>query len=761
MGHLFVHGARVPSIAFVMRWLFLLLGVAPCMANNNFVTIASSANITKCLEAKNLAVTLTDCVTHIGAEWNWTIETASKGGHLRLAGVTLDLAPWGDDMCLHRDLHFGRCDATAPIWRWNPATLQMQVQDDHNKTWCLGVNGHELLMETCHVLNGTTSDDQNGIGAPAEQSWVLFPTRRPQISILDDIQFPLRSLGRHIVDSIGKRIKLAGVNWIGAHMQHLVNNGLDVAPLPRIVKTIKYMGFNSVRLGYATAMLEGRRSVPDASLLQANPELYNLSALEVFDKTVQAITDEGLLVIITRHMHEPGWCCHGADGSEMWYGDNYTTEDWMDGLTFMAKRYRNNPRVIGLDIFNEPRIRESDGVAAWWGIPIFLAKAVGLKFEDWRVAATQGAVAVWRGNPDALVIVEGQLYASNLAHVLDRPMLLASQCLQSRVVYSSHEYFWHWRIDKLFEHFADTFRPFSFYEELKTTLKDAYVAGDEDEFGTQASLDAVGRQVHTDFSTVGDEGGILYDDWVKARKRAVFYLQAENKAPVWVSEFGTSRRTDNAWWEFILRYFRESDANWCYWPVDAVAIPRNFNGSVNSFKKETYGVFDTSRGDYSSVVGWKLQDLVGIMAPSEDMPEMLHTPAECTFELESNLAASQEVTSVSEFLGTMDWNAQGTLKAVGLAVLLVLAPIGLCAWLCCYCLARKGNADDSQVGSRYLKLQNPDASKTQDQQVTEDIEDATFDNNSWYCCSSKKQLKPALQPGEMQAPPVVSGRRVR
>jgi len=416
---------------------------------------------------------------------------------------------------------------------------------------------------------------------------------------------------------------------------------------------------------------------------------------------------------------------------------------------------------LARDIFNEPRIRESDGVAAWWGIPTGLAQAVGLKLEDWRVAASRGAIAVWRGNPDALVIVEGQLYASNLAHVLDRPMLLASQCLQSRVVYSSHEYFWHWRIDKLFEHFADTFRPFSFYEELKNTLRDAYQAGDADEFGTTASFDAVGREVHTDF-VASDAAGIPYDDWVNTRKRAVFYLQAENKAPVWVSEFGTSRRKkDNAWWKYILKYFRESDTNWCYWPVDAVAIPKNFNGSTNDFKKETYGVFDTSRGDFSAVVGWKLQDLVGIMAPSEDMPQVLHAPAECTFELESNLAASHEDTSVQEFLSTMDWHAQGTRTAAGLVLLAILAPFVLCAVPICCCLVRKGTPEDSQVGSRYLKL-NPDAAKSQDVQVT-DIEEATVDNNSWYCCSSKKQVKAAssLQPGEMQAPPVVSGRRVR
>ncbi len=41
------------------------------------------------------------------------------------------------------------------------------------------------------------------------------------------IATPLSTSGRFIVDANGRRVKLAGVNWIGAHMDDAVVAGLD------------------------------------------------------------------------------------------------------------------------------------------------------------------------------------------------------------------------------------------------------------------------------------------------------------------------------------------------------------------------------------------------------------------------------------------------------------------------------------------------------------------------------------------------------
>ena len=54
-----------------------------------------------------------------------------------------------------------------------------------------------------------------------------------------------------IVDSSGARVKLACVNWYGAHMEGYVVNGLDRQTIASIAQTIKDMGFNCIRLPFS------------------------------------------------------------------------------------------------------------------------------------------------------------------------------------------------------------------------------------------------------------------------------------------------------------------------------------------------------------------------------------------------------------------------------------------------------------------------------------------------------------------------------
>ena len=54
-----------------------------------------------------------------------------------------------------------------------------------------------------------------------------------------------------IVDSQGARVKMACVNWYGAHMEGHVVNGLDRQTVSSIANTIKEIGFNCVRLPFS------------------------------------------------------------------------------------------------------------------------------------------------------------------------------------------------------------------------------------------------------------------------------------------------------------------------------------------------------------------------------------------------------------------------------------------------------------------------------------------------------------------------------
>eukprot|EP00421_Protoceratium_reticulatum_P034612 CAMPEP_0168469708 /NCGR_PEP_ID=MMETSP0228-20121227/58357_1 /TAXON_ID=133427 /ORGANISM="Protoceratium reticulatum, Strain CCCM 535 (=CCMP 1889)" /LENGTH=58 /DNA_ID=CAMNT_0008485497 /DNA_START=76 /DNA_END=248 /DNA_ORIENTATION=+ len=47
----------------------------------------------------------------------------------------------------------------------------------------------------------------------------------------------------------------------------------------------------------------------DPAFVAANPELRNRTALEVFDAVVEAVTSEGLMVIVNCHTSDYRWCC--------------------------------------------------------------------------------------------------------------------------------------------------------------------------------------------------------------------------------------------------------------------------------------------------------------------------------------------------------------------------------------------------------------------------------------------------------------------
>ena len=140
-----------------------------------------------------------------------------------------------------------------------------------------------------------------------------------------------------VIDSADQRVKLACVNWYGAHMEGFVVNGLDVRPVADIAQTIASLGFNCIRLPFSLEQFYDNPIV-EASRLSANPSLVGLSSLEVFDTTVSALTNAGLMVILNNHNSKAGWCCSEQDGDGLWYTNQYSEQMWLDALEKMAER---------------------------------------------------------------------------------------------------------------------------------------------------------------------------------------------------------------------------------------------------------------------------------------------------------------------------------------------------------------------------------------------------------------------------------------
>lgn len=368
---------------------------------------------------------------------------------------------------------------------------------------------------------------------------------------------PLSTRGRYIVDATGTRFKLRSGNWHGAsgtwtgegdagddanhHAGENANRiplGLDRAPLTQLVAGFQQIGLNSVRLPFSDEMLTDTAPVPDAALA-ANPELRGRTPLQVYDAVVAALTGAGLAVILNNHTTTTRWCC-GVDGNERW-NTSQTTAQWEENWLSMVRRYRDNPRVVGADLYNE--VRRDVLTDPTWGSG---------GDADWFAASQHlGDRILAEANPHLLIIVEGinwtGIPVDGFPH--GRPTLTPARFLShtlvasGKLVYSAHFY------------------------------------------------DYTGPN-HSGATGIGETTDPRYSDFTRDElfevlRRDAFFVSQESgqhfTAPVWISEFGIGVNSaagseQRTWFTNFVDYLIQADADFAYWPVVGWAEQRATNG---------------------------------------------------------------------------------------------------------------------------------------------------------------------------------------
>jgi endoglucanase len=348
---------------------------------------------------------------------------------------------------------------------------------------------------------------------------------------------PLSTQSRYIVDTDGKRFKLAGVNWYGAESAMLVPDGLAMQPMAAIAKQTRDMGFNSVRIPFCNQLVEQNPVVAD-SLVTANPELRGKTSLEVLDAVIDALSAQGLVTILDNHRSRGDWCCDTIHGDGLWYTAEYPETAFISDWETMARRYKDKPLVIGADLRNELRPQLAPGVPttctdcnvptadcvcenASWGT------ATGIN-RDWTPVAEKTGNAILAVRPDWLIFVEGPDWASWLG-AMYRPLVLS---VPNRLVYSAHKY------------------------------ASSDFTGDCEAYKTK--LDG-------NFGFVVNPG-------------------MPYTAPLWLGEFGIGHNdTANAWWSCMREYMAAKDFDWAYWPLNGTQGP-GYNRVAG--KEESFGVLN-------------------------------------------------------------------------------------------------------------------------------------------------------------------------
>jgi endoglucanase len=155
----------------------------------------------------------------------------------------------------------------------------------------------------------------------------------------------------------------------------------------RDYKEMLALGYNLILLPYSVKALRGTSINGVDFALGSNHELQGKTPIEAMDLIVQEAGRQGLLILLD---------CHRLNNDripELWYGDGFTEADWINTWTMLAKRYKNQPNIIGADLKNEPHGRAS------WG--------TNRLATDWRLAAERAGNAILKVNSNWLIVVEG------------------------------------------------------------------------------------------------------------------------------------------------------------------------------------------------------------------------------------------------------------------------------------------------------------------------------------------------------------------
>ena len=308
----------------------------------------------------------------------------------------------------------------------------------------------------------------------------------------------LHTAGSQILDANNAPFRIKAVNWFGLETSNCAPHGLWSISLDSGMAQIAGFGFNTIRLPYSNQCIEQTGPVSGIDAAR-NPTLQNKTPLQVMDAVIASAKAHGLRVILDRHRPDSG------SQSELWYTAAYPESTWISDWVMLARRYANDPAVIGADLHNEPH-----GAACW---------GCADPTRDWAAAATRAGNAVLAADPTLLILVEGverqndgstTWWGGGLGDVAAHPISLV---VAHHLVYSPHDY------------------PASIYGQSWFSAADY-----------PANLPTV---------------------W----NRSWGYLQKNNVAPVLLGEFGTKLETtsDRQWLSAMVTYLDASGMSFAYW----------------------------------------------------------------------------------------------------------------------------------------------------------------------------------------------------
>jgi hypothetical protein len=159
--------------------------------------------------------------------------------------------------------------------------------------------------------------------------------------------------------------------------------GLQYRSIADIVKTIKSLGMNVIRLTYAIQMVDDYLgNSPNQTLectltsalgsengtstlqkiLKNNPQFNSSTTrLEVFDAVAAECATQQVWVHLDNHISKAGWC-YSRDDANAWFGDtNFSVYNWQRRLGFMVDHAKSWTALASTSLRNELRSPDDKG----------------------------------------------------------------------------------------------------------------------------------------------------------------------------------------------------------------------------------------------------------------------------------------------------------------------------------------------------------------------------------------------------------------
>lgn len=375
---------------------------------------------------------------------------------------------------------------------------------------------------------------------------------------------PWHTQGSHILDASNRPVRITGVNWFGFETDTFVVHGLQNRNYQDMLKQIKSLGYNTIRLPYSSQLFD-QSSQPQGIDYTKNPDLKGLQGLALMDKIINGASKLGLHVILDHHRSS------ASGQTPLWYTAAYPESRWISDWQMLAKHYQSNSMVVGADLDNEPH------TPACWGC--------GQPGMDWQQAAQRAGNAILSVNPNWLIFVEGvncygpggsvqssttacTWWGENLQGVKTSPITLNKA---DRLVYSVHDY-----------------------------------------------PSSVGPQPWFQSASYPQNLTQVWDtNWG--------YIQREGIAPVWVGEFGSRLQTqaDQQWFNALISYLGQgvNGYNWTFWSwnpdsSDTGGILQDDWLTVNQQKQNSLHTIQFSLGGQTSSHPSATQQTTPTLAPS-------------------------------------------------------------------------------------------------------------------------------------------------